>query len=181
VTFKTFCLAALASLLPWTLFAQTSDFAGTWKLDGRTSRVSAEAGLIGLIGAGAPELLHILQPTNGTIVLESEINESHARMYVPGGETSTPVFVGQPGKITMRSRWQNRSLVSEGARELASGDSTAAVQVKESFTLRDGGRLEIEVTTSDAEGPRTSTFVYTRTHGVGPCESWASPCKSPPR
>ena len=64
------------------------NMSGTWKLDAARSRVAASAGLAGLIGAGAPETLHITQPANGTVVIESQINESHSRVYRPGTRTS---------------------------------------------------------------------------------------------
>ncbi len=76
--------------------------AGTWRLDPTQSRVTDTAGLAGLIGAGAPPMLHITQAANGTVVIESPINEGHARLYQPAGKTTTPV--GQGGTITMTCR-----------------------------------------------------------------------------
>lgn len=162
--------------------AQAPDFSGTWKLDPTRSRISGRAGLAGLIGAGMPDTLHITQPANGTLVIESQINESHARIYTPGGRSSTPVFVGSAGSITMTSRWEGRTLVSEGSRESRSGTSTIVTEVKELLALSDDARtLIIEVTTTGADGKSASTAVYTRTRDVGPCQSWPTPCKSPPR
>jgi len=156
------------------------DFSGTWKLDPSRSRIVETAGLAGLIATGAPATLHITQPANGTLVIESQINEGHARLYRPGSRISTPVTVGQAGSITMTSRWEGRSLVSEGTRESAA--SPVATQVQEVLSLSaDGRTLTIEVTATGAGDKSTSTMAYTRTQNLGPCQSWPTPCKTPAR
>jgi hypothetical protein len=163
---------------PGGALGQAPGFSGTWILDQERSRVSTEATLAGLVGAGAPETLHVTQPSNGWLVVESQVNESYARLYTPGGETSTPVFLGEAGHIRMTSRWEGRTLVAEGTRESPNGKSTA---VKEVFGLSDDGRtLEVEIRISDA-GESVSKLRYKRTQDVGPCESWPSPCKEPSR
>ncbi len=163
------------------VFAQPPDFSGTWKIDPSRSRVVETAALAGLVGAGAPPTLHITQPANGTLVLESQINESHARLYRPGRRTSTPVTVGPAGSITLTSRWEGRALVSEGTREFTSATSPAT-NVKEVLSLSaDGRTLTIEVTTTTAGDKSASTMVYARTKDVGPCQSWPTPCKTPAR
>ncbi|MGH9219581.1 MAG: hypothetical protein ACRD1W_09775, partial [Vicinamibacterales bacterium] len=68
--------------------AQAPDFSGTWRLDEAKSKVLATAGMFGLISAGAPKMLHITQPANGTLVIESQVNEGHSRIYKPGRESS---------------------------------------------------------------------------------------------
>jgi hypothetical protein len=164
------------------LLAQPPDFSGTWALDAARSRISETAGLAGLIPAGAPAALHITQPANGTLVIESQINEGHARIYMPRRKSSTPA--GQGGTITMTSRWDGRTLISEGSQESPSGASApenAARQVKEVMTLSaDGRTLTIEVTTTGpVAGQRSaSTLMYTRAQGVGHCSSWPTPCKT---
>jgi hypothetical protein len=164
------------------VLAQAPDFSGTWKLDPNRSRVTAEAGLAGLIGSGAPEILHVTQPANGTLVIESQINEGHARLYRPGDKSSTPVFVGPAGSITMTSRWDGRTLVSEGRRETASGTSTSVTEVREVIALSaDGRTLTIDVTTAGPGDKSASTLIYMRTQEVGPCQSWPTPCKYPSR
>jgi hypothetical protein len=176
---KVRCAVAVFLLMPAVLAAQAPDFSGTWKLDPNRSRVAAAAALSGLIGAGAPDTLHITQPANGTVVIESQINEGHARLYRPGDKTSTPVFVGPAGSVTMTSRWDGRSLVSEGTRDTATGTSTTVMQVKEVITLSaDGRTLAVDVTTTTGSDTNTSTAAYTRTQDVGPCQSWPTPCKS---
>lgn len=153
----------------------TPDFSGTWELDEARSRVSPEAPLVGLIGAGAPPTLHVTHPANGTLVVESPINESHARLYVPGRETTTPVFLGEAGTITTTAQWEEHTLVSESVRESLSGGPT---RVQETYSLSaDRETLEVEITVSGANGSTTSHLRYTRIHDVGPCESWPSPCK----
>lgn len=173
--------AVLMALRVAVVFAQAPpDFSGTWKLDRSRSRIAETAGLAGLVGAGAPGTLHITQPANGTLVIESQINEGHARLYRPGSRISTPVTVGQAGSITMTARWEGRALVSEGTRESAA--STVETQVKEVLSLSaDGRTLTIEVRMTAAGDKSASTMVYTRTRDVGPCQTWPTPCKTPPR
>lgn len=176
-----FVLAAATAALQ----AQTADFSGTWKLDEAKSRIVATAGIIGLIPAGAPKTLHITQPANGSVVIESQVNEAHVRIYKPGRETSTPA--GQGGAVTMTSKWDGRSLVSEGALKAPNGDTTT---VREVVSLAaDGKTLTMAVTTAAASAKATadgaagqaarasSTLVYTKITDVGPCESWPTPCK----
>jgi len=151
------------------------DASGTWKLDGERSRVSAEPGWPGLIGAGAPQRIHVTQAANGTLVIESEINESHTRIYRPGATTSTPV--AQTSTITMTSRWEGRTLASEGRLTPPSGAPTT---VKEAIAVGDDGRtLTVRISTTGPGGPSSSTLVYTRTEVVEPCAKWSTPCRTP--
>jgi outer membrane protein assembly factor BamB len=153
--------------------AQTAPMlAGSWRLDTAASRVDPAASLAGLIGAGAPPMLYITQPANGSVVAESPMNEGHVRMYVPGGKTQTPV--GQGGTITMTSRWADRVLTSDGTSVNASG---ASASVKESYAVSaDGNTLTVELAVAAPEA-KTSTLKYTRISDVGRCESWPTPCK----
>jgi outer membrane protein assembly factor BamB len=158
--------------------AQTPDLSGTWQLSTERSRIAAAAGLAGLVSVGAPEALHITQAANGTVAIESRINESHARLYKPGVEIVTPVTVGAAGTITMTSRWERRTLVSEGRRESASGPSTMVRQVKEVIGLSaDGRTLTIDITARRLEETSTSSLVYTRALDAGSCKTWPTPCK----
>ncbi len=166
----------LAAALVAPTGAQPLEFSGTWKLDAGRSRAVDRAGLSGLIASGAPETLHITRAANGTLVIESQINESHARIFTPNAEHSTPA--GQGGRITTRSRIEDRALISEGTREDAAGVATAVREVLALST--DGAVLTIEVTTTAADDKQTSTLVYTKIQSVGPCETWPAPCKPPP-
>lgn len=173
-TWVTWCcvLALAASSI---VAAQSPDLSGTWVLDKAKSQVVATAGFTGLISAGAPATLHITQPANGSVVVESQVNEQHARIYKPGGQTSTPA--GQGGAVTMTTKWEGRSLVSEGALKAPNGDTTT---VKEVLSLgADGKVLTVEITTT-AAGTAASSLVYTKVNGVGPCETWPTPCKRAP-
>jgi hypothetical protein len=165
---------ALLILSAGALQAQTPDLSGTWRLDEAKSTVVATAGIIGLIPAGAPGVLHITQPANGSVVIESQINEAHVRIYRPGRETSTPA--GQGGAVTVTSKWEGKSLVAEGALQAANGDTTT---VRETIALGgDGMTLTVHVTTAaGAGGTASSTLVYTKITDVGPCEKWPTPCK----
>jgi hypothetical protein len=165
--------AALARAQP------PADLSGTWRLDPSRSRVVETSGLAGLAKAGAPETLYVTQPRNGTLVVESSTNESHARLYRPGGTTSTPVTVGQAGSISMTSRWEGRSLVGEGTREFT---ALPPVRVKEVLSASaDGRTLTLEITTTAGGVNSVSSLTYVRTNSVGPCQSWPTPCKTPPR
>jgi len=117
-------------------------------------------------------MLFITQPANGTLVVESPINEGHVRMYRPGTKTQTPA--GQGGTISMTSQWVGRTLTSEGTLVNASG---AAATVKEAYSVSaDGKLLTIDVTTASPEA-KSSTLKYARISSVGGCESWPTPCK----
>jgi hypothetical protein len=162
------------ALLLTIVLTRSSDFSGTWRLDQGRSRVAADAVYSGLIGVGAPGTLHISHARSGTVVIESQINESHVRIYVPGETTTTPVYVGQPGSVAMTSRWEAEKLVSEGRREGQTGVS----EIEESIGLSsDGHTLEIEILVQGPDGESSSTLRYTRIESVGTCESWPSPCK----
>ena len=163
-------IAIVLGLLAVTsLQAQAPDFSGTWRLDEAKSNVVATAGIIGLIPAGAPKTLHITQPSNGSLVIESQINEAHVRIYKPGRETSTPA--GQGGSVTMTTKWDGRTVTSEGALKNASGETT---NVKEVLSLSADGTI---MTLQTSVGSNASTLVYTKITDVGPCETWPTPCK----
>ncbi|MDP2389562.1 MAG: hypothetical protein Q8N52_04475, partial [Acidobacteriota bacterium] len=128
------------------LVAQAPDLSGTWVLDKAKSQVVATAGFTGLISAGAPATLHITQPANGNVVIESQVNEQHVRIYKPGGQTSTPA--GQGGAVTRITKWDGRTLVSEGAMKAPNGDTTT---VKEVMSLSaDGKVLMVQITATAA-------------------------------
>jgi hypothetical protein len=163
-------IAIVLGLLAVTsLQAQAPDFSGTWRLDEAKSNVVATAGMIGLIPAGAPKTLHITQPSNGSLVIESQINEAHVRIYKPGRETSTPA--GQGGSVTMTTKWDGRTVTSEGALKNASGETT---NVKEVLSLSADGKI---MTLQTSVGGNASSLVYTKITDVGPCETWPTPCK----
>lgn len=175
---RSLTLAALM-IVGASLSAQAPDFSGTWALDAEKSKVTAAAGIIGLISAGAPKTLHITQPANGTLVVESQINEAHVRIYKPGAQTTTPA--GQGGAVTMTTKWEGRALVSEGAMKAPNGDITT---VKEVVALSaDGKVLTIDTgavsATATASQAAASTLFYTRIQSVGGCETWPTPCKRP--
>lgn len=170
--------AVLAIAQVAAVLAQAPDFSGTWKLDPDRSRVTPPVALAGLVASGAPPTLHITQPANGTLIVESQINESHSRVYVPGVTRTTPITVGPPGSVTTTSRWERGALVSEGSRETSSGTSAVVTAITERFRLSaDGRTLVIEVTATLDGATSASSMVYTRTQDVGPCQSWPTPCK----
>jgi outer membrane protein assembly factor BamB len=149
-----------------------AQLAGTWRLDSAQSRIADAAGIAGLIAAGAPPMLHVTQPANGTLVVESPINEGHVRIYHPGGKTTTPV--GQGGSITITAEWIGATFVGQGTAVNAAGASTT---VKEIYSVSEDGKvLSVDVTMSGS-AQQTSALKYTRIQDVGPCEKWPTPCK----
>lgn len=152
----------------------SATFAGTWTIDREKTKVDADAGLFGLGAAGIPATLHITQASNTTVVVESQMNESHARLYVPGARSTTPA--GETGTVSMTSTMNGGVLSADGAVESASGG--AAVAVKETHTLAaDGQTLSITVTTTSPTAQHAGTLVYTRLSSVGSCKIWPTPCK----
>lgn len=149
--------------------------AGTWKLDASKSRIHPAAGLAGLIGAGVPPMLHITQPADGAVVVESPINQGHVRIYRPDARTETPA--GQGGSVTMTSRWSDGRLVSEGSITTPAGVTT---RVSEVYAVGSApATLTIEISTEGSERA-TSQAIYSRISDVGPCDSWPTPCKRAP-
>jgi hypothetical protein len=160
------------------LQAPVPDFSGTWRLDDAKSTVVAPAGFIGLISAGAPKTLHITQPANGSVVIESQINEAHVRIYKPGQETSTPA--GQGGVVTMTTKWSGRALMSEGAMKAPNGDTTTVREVLSLSADRKVLTMAVTAAAGGAGTPSSSTLVYSRITDVGGCETWPTPCKRAP-
>ncbi len=163
--------AAVPSAPPASLSAPAIDFSGTWKIDAARSTITA-ATLPGLIKAGAPQVLHITHAANGTIIVESQINESHARVFKPGRETTTPLW--PTGSITATSALEGRELVSDGTQEVTGG----VVRVRETFALSaDGKTLTVTVAIGGPGEKTVSTFVYTRQTAAESCKAWPTPCK----
>ena len=117
-------------------------------------------------------MLFITQPANGTLIVESPINEGHARIYRPGSKTQTPA--GQGGTISMTAQSAERTLTAEGTSVNASG---AVATVKEAYSVSaDGKVMTIDVTASSPD-LKSSTLKYVRIASVAGCESWPTPCK----
>jgi hypothetical protein len=156
-------------------------YSGTWRLDpAGTSRITDGAGLAGLIAAGAPPTLHMTHADNGTVVVESAVNEGQSRIYRTGGKTATPVAQG--GVIAMTSRFgaaPGFPLIAEGTTTAANG---ATVKVRETYTIsQDRKLLTIEVVVSSEGAPdRVSSLKYLPISDMGPCEKWSTPCKRVP-
>ena len=160
-----------ASWTPTPQGLAASNISGTWKIDAARSTVTS-ATLPGLIKAGAPQVLHITQAANGTVVVESQINESHARLFKPGQDTTTPMW--PTGSITAMSRWDGRELVNEGTQDSTGGK----VRVRESFSITpDGKTLTVDVTIGEAATKTQSTLVYSRQPAAESCKAWPTPCK----
>ena len=158
--------ATLVTLTGLTAAAQSLDFSGTWRLNKGASQIAAGAGLDGLGANGSPNTLYVTHAANGSITIGSDVNESMARLYQIGGESSLPpVKIG--GEWTpIKSRLEGRTLVSEGG------------NLKETVVLSpDGATLSFTITKTTAAGPATSTLVYAKMTTVDPCTEWPTPCQ----
>jgi outer membrane protein assembly factor BamB len=153
------------------VFKPAVSLAGTWKLDPARSRIGTAAVPVGLMKTGAALTLHVTHAADGTVIVESQINESQSRTYRPGAQTTTPVV--PTGTIKMTSRWTDRTLVSEGALEAGA----APVPVKETFTIDAEGRLTLAITVGTGEAATNSLLVYAKATTVEPCNAWPTPCK----
>ena len=76
--------------------------------------------------------------------------------------------------MTVRSRWDDTRLVSEGTDSDLRMHEVAEVGA-------DGTTLTFVVTTTTAGGQSVNRLVYRRDRPVGPCEQWAMPCKAFPQ
>ena len=128
--------------------AGAPDLSGTWRLDEQASTIDPAVPYAGLGGnAAAPTMLYVTQARNGTIVVGSNMNTSHARTYRVGGEGVTPLAAGE---LRLQSRWEGGTLVAEGT------DSSAQATVHETLALEDSSRrlvVGIRRTSSGSEGP----------------------------
>lgn len=163
--------AMLVALAPSA--AEVPSLSGTWELVADRSEVDADSAWAGLAAAGAPARIHVTHPPTGVMIIESEHNPSSARHYVPGRSTTTGVFLGEAGTVTVTTRQEGETLVATGHRESPSSDP---VELRETFQMEDdGATLEVELVVDG----RRSVLRYRRLVDVGPCESWVSPCKTP--
>jgi outer membrane protein assembly factor BamB len=144
----------------------TPELGGSWRLDATGSRIDSDAPFAGLAPKGAPPWLFITQAANSVVVIESPVNASQARFYNPGSTTTTNV---SGGSISMGSSWGSRNLEAEGRITQSSGGTIA---VKENLS-RQGEALVIQI----RAGEKLSWLRYVRLTEVGPCTTWANPCK----
>ena len=101
-------------------------------------------------------------------MIGTETNGLKAWSYTPGQELTIPV--GRDTTMTARSRWDGDRLVAEGRQ----GDMT----MHEELVLSPDGRvLLILTTTTTPDATTVNRLVYTKGQSVGPCETWATPCK----
>jgi hypothetical protein len=152
----------LLALCGITAAAQSLDFSGTWRLNKGASQIVAGAGLDGLGANGSPNTLYVTHAANGSVTIGSDVNESMARLYRIGGDSSLPpVKIG--GEWTpIKSRLEGRTLISEGG------------SLKEAVVLSaDGETLSFTIT----KGGATSTLVYAKTTTADPCSEWPTPCQ----
>ena len=130
------------------LVGQTPDYSGTWKLNRSASQITAGTGIAGLGAGGAPPTLYISQAANGTVVIGSDINESHARTF----RVATSAITNEAGGVK-----ETLSMSADGQ----------TLTVKVTATPAQGR----------AESVLTSTLVYTKVQSDDPCEKWPTPCR----
>lgn len=169
IRLATICLG-IAALSAVAADAQTPDLSGTWKLNAEESTVDPAVAYAGLGGnAGIPVTVYVTQARNGTVIVGSDMNTSRARTYRPGAESRAPLGNGD---ITMTSRWEASTLVSEG-RDAESGDA-----LREALSLStDGESLRVEITVTTNNETSSSTLVYDQARRESACEDWPTPCK----
>ena len=151
--------------------AQHPDLSGTWKLDRAASRIDPTVPYSGLGGnAGIPASLYVTQARNGTLIIGSDMNTSHARTYKPGTATAAPLAEG--GTAAMASRWDGETLISQGR------DAATSTALREALRLAsDGETLQVDLAITNAEGEHQSRLVYIRAARESPCKEWPTPCK----
>ena len=155
-----FVAAGVASV-----FAQTPDFSGTWKLDNGRSQITTPAGRRGGRrggrGGGAPDALVITQTALELTIERSTGQQSRTLTYALEGESSIPA--GRGGNRTITSHWDGATLVSEGSQELSFGDRGVTIEMREVRSLSaDGQTLTVEVIRTTPRGANTNTLVYTK-------------------
>ncbi len=145
------------------VFAQTPDFSGTWKLDTDRSEITAgRGGRRGGRGGGTPNAMVITQTATELTIEQSAGNQSRTLTYTLEGESSIPA--GRGGNMTITSHWDGATLVSEGNQELSfGGRGGITIEVREVRSLSaDGQTLTVEVTRTTPRGANTNTLVYTK-------------------
>ncbi len=144
------------------VFAQTPDFSGTWKLDTDRSEITAgRGGRRGGRGGGTPNAMVITQTATELTIEQSAGNQSRTLTYTLEGESSIPA--GRGGSMTITSHWDGATLVSEGSQELSFGGGGITIEVREVRSLsEDGQTLTVEVTRTTPRGANTNTLVYTK-------------------
>ena len=144
------------------VFAQTPDFSGTWKLDTDRSQIAAgRGGRRGGRGGGTPNAMVITQTATELTIEQSAGNQSRTLTYTLEGESSIPARRGS--SMTITSHWDGATLVSEGSQELSFGGGGITIEVREVRSLsEDGQTLTVEVTRTTPRGANTNTLVYTK-------------------
>ena len=149
--------------------APRRSFAGTWRLDPERSRVIDAAGLAGLIGAGAPPMLHITQPP--TARLWSRARSTKVTFACTAGQDDD---VGRSG----RDDHDDLGVGRAGPRQPGN-----TCRVVGRFDRRQG-KLSVSadgnVLTSMSLPQRARSRERAEVHAhqdVGPCETWPTPCK----
>ena len=145
------------------VFAQTPDFSGTWKLDTDRSEITAGRGRRrGGRGGGTPNALVITQTATELTIEQSAGNQSRTLTYTLEGESSIPA--GREGSMTITSHWDGAMFVSEGSQELSfGGGGGITIEVKQVRSVsEDGQTLTVEVTRTTPRGANTNTLVYTK-------------------
>lgn len=159
--------AAILFAATTTVVAQVPNFSGYWTLDRDASNITPPA-FSGGRGGNSIDRLFITHAANDTVIVGTETNGLKAWSYTPGTEGTIPV--GRDTTMRARSHWDGTSLVADGIQ----GD----LVMHEVMTLSDdGAQLTIVVTTTTPEDTSTNTLVYLKNQPVGPCGSWAMPCK----
>ena len=163
-------LLGLLALFSAAASAQAPDLSGTWKLREEASDLQASIAYAGLGGnAGIPKTLYVTQAKNGTLIVGSDMNTSHARTYEPGAASRAPLG-GETA--TMTTQLVGATLVAEGH------DAASQNGLRESLTRsNDGTTLTVEIVVTTKTGTSSSTLIYKAATVEPPCVAWPTPCK----
>jgi len=147
------CVLAVLAVEESGVRAQATDYSGTWKLNRSESQITAGTGIAGLGAGGAPPTLYVSQAANGTVVVGSDVNESHARTFKIAKGVLTNDAPGLSEILSM------------------SGDG-------QTLTVKVTGRPAGSAGSPGSPGSDvTSTLVYRKVQSDDPCEKWPTPCR----
>ena len=151
--------------------AQRPAFSGMWTLDPAASEVTTPA-FSGGRGGDDIGRLFITHAANDSVVVGTETNGMKAWSFTPGRTLVVPV--GRDTSMEVASRWEGAQLIAEGTQGM--------LTMYEVMSLSpDGNTLTIEVTSATPEAEVRNRLVYRLNRPVGPCKSWAMPCKDFPQ
>ena len=168
-------LAAIVALLGAplaTLFAQGTDFSGTWSLDRDSSELPQGRGRGGRGGGGGgrgggrggrlgliADTIVVSQTATHVTIEQQSGGQSQTVEYALDGSETT-VEVGN-GTLTVTATWDGGTLVTEGTQSIETGRGNFTLDITERRTLSsDGQTLTIATTRGTPRGDQRFSLVY---------------------